>query len=137
VRKYSKSSNGKLEWEEAKDIALRIKKISRAVEMEWIDVSRIYCYRSKNSKSRAYARIWGFNRIWQLALKQPPAYIIEVLSEKYDKLSERKKDEILIHELAHIPKNFSGALIPHTRKGKGSFHDKLKKMIYVYYNSRK
>lgn len=100
--------------------------------LTWVNYDRVYCYRSNNSRARAYARIWGFNKVWQLALGEDPAYVIEVLSEKFDHLPQKRRDEILLHEIAHIPKNFSGALLPHTRRGKGSFHDKLKTMLSLY-----
>ncbi len=57
-------------------------------------------------------------RIWQKALRVKAHYIIEVLSEKFDKLDENNKNKILIHELMHIPKTFSGALLPHRGRGK-------------------
>lgn len=52
-------------------------------------------------------------KIFQDALDIPPAYVIEVLSKYYDKLSDDEKSRVLIHELLHIPKNFSGALLSH------------------------
>ena len=42
-----------------------------------------------------------------------PAYVIEVLAKYFDKLDQDKQKQVLIHELLHIPKNFSGALLPH------------------------
>ena len=33
---------------------------------------------------------------------EKPAYIIEVISEKFNKLPKRKQDDVLLHELAHI-----------------------------------
>ena len=102
------------------------------VDIEWVVTSRVYCFRSTGTTSRAIARIWGFNRVWQLALDEQPAYCLEVVSERFDKLDRKKKDEVLLHELAHIPKNFSGALVPHTRKRKGSFHDKLEGFLVAY-----
>lgn len=122
----------KLAWEKAPDVDQRLNYLVDKLELEWILKKRVFCFRSKRSSARAYARIWGFNQIWQLALSQEPAYVIEVLSEKYDRLSDRKKDSIIMHELAHIPKNFSGALVPHTRRKKGSFRDKLGQMEKAY-----
>lgn len=69
--------------------------------------------RSTGATSRARARIWSFPKIWQMALNQPAHYVIEVLSQHFDHLSEDDKTRVIIHELMHIPKNFSGALVPH------------------------
>lgn len=73
-------------------------------------------------------------RIWQETLGIPASYCIEVISEKFDPLPKHKQAEVLLHEIAHIPKNFSGALVPHSH-GKGSFHDKLKLFLSAYKKS--
>ena len=73
----------------------------------------IFCVRSRGAKTRAIARIYSFPQALQVALKTKPKYVIEVISEKFDKLSSENKDKVLIHELMHIPKTFSGALVPH------------------------
>jgi predicted metallopeptidase len=52
-------------------------------------------------------------KIWQGALNVPPSYIIEVISEIYDKMSPEDKERTLIHELMHIPGGFSGGFRPH------------------------
>ena len=127
-----KKTKGKIEWEKAPDIHLRIDHLIKVLNLTWANSEEIYCFRSTNTNNRAIARIWGFNKIWQIALNRKGAYCLEVISERFDKLSNSKKDEVLLHELAHIPKNFSGALLPHTKKGKGSFHDKLEGMIAAY-----
>ncbi|OGH25131.1 MAG: hypothetical protein A3B47_02215 [Candidatus Levybacteria bacterium RIFCSPLOWO2_01_FULL_39_24] len=85
----------------------------KVLDFSNIDPSRIFCFRTFGSKSRSYARIWAMPKIFQRALNIKPAYIIEVLSRYYDKLSPDEKKKVLIHELLHIPKNFSGALLPH------------------------
>ena len=120
----------KVDWESASDIKKRIKDIVKTSDFNWINTSYIFCMRSKNSSSRAYARIWGLSKVWQMALEVKPSYIIEVLSEKFDKLSKTEQNKILIHELAHIPKNFSGSLLPHIRRrGKRNFEDRVRILI--------
>lgn len=105
--------NAKLEWNDAKEIKQDIKEMLEKLDFPHIDSSRIFCFRTSGSKSRSYARIWAMPKIFQRALNIEPAYIIEVLSRYYDKLSSDEKKKVLIHELLHIPKNFSGALLPH------------------------
>ena len=125
-------ASNRVEWSKAPDIKKRILMLKRNLELDWLSMNRIYCFRSKNSKARAYARIWGLGRIWQMAMNLKPSYIIEVISEKYDKLDKKEKDKVLIHELVHIPKDFSGSLIPHYRKGGRNFKDKVKSLVAQY-----
>ena len=106
----------------APDIQNRIEKIIKTLELSHIDINRIKCMRSFKSKSNAYARIYAFPSVWKVALNMKPHYVIEVLSEKFDNLSEEEQDMTLIHELCHIPLSFSGALLSHKTKqfdGKG------------------
>jgi len=107
-----------MEWEEAKDIKKDIKEILRVLDLPYVKPSRIFCYRTQGSKSRSYARIWAFPKIFQRALSLEPAYVIEVLAKHYDKLGNDEKKLVLIHELLHIPKNFSGALVPHMTRSR-------------------
>ena len=124
-------------WQEDKKLKKQLKKTIKEAGVDWVKTSRVFTYRSQNAKTRAYARIWGLSRIWQKALKIEPSYILEVISEKFDKLSDFEKSKVLLHEIAHIPKNFSGALVPHTRRRKGSFRDKLKSLYEVYNSARR
>lgn len=107
-----------MEWVDATDIKRDITDIITHLDLPHINLERIYCYRTKGSKTRAYARTWSFPKIFQKALSVEPAYVIEVLSQHYDKLDDDKKKKVLIHELLHIPKNFSGALLPHHSRGR-------------------
>lgn len=123
----------KVDWTKAEDVQERVALLVEKLDLEWVDIERIYCFRSSTSKARAYARIWGLSKIWQLALGEKPAYAIEVLAQHFDHLPDRKKDEVLLHELTHIPKNFSGSLMPHTKvRGKRNFHDKVDQLIAMY-----
>ncbi|MCL4360683.1 metallopeptidase [Patescibacteria group bacterium] len=87
--------------------------ILRRVPFDYIDPAKLTFMRSYHATSRARARIWSFPKIWQLALVHPPHYVIEVLSEHFDRMSQDDKIRVIIHEFMHIPKNFSGALVPH------------------------
>lgn len=133
----SKKKYKKIDWQPAPDIKKRVDALASELQLSWVNTQGVFCYRSTKANTRAYARIWGLGKIWQLALNNAPAYVIEVISEKFDKLDHVEQDKILIHEIAHIPKTFSGALLPHTRKRKGSFHDKLRQLIVQYNRSNK
>lgn len=131
-QKKATKSTKSVEWELAPDIEERTNKLIKGLDLEWLSYGRIFYYRSINSKARAYARAWGLPRLWQRTLNVEPAYILEVISEHFDKLKTKEQDKILLHELTHIPKNFSGALVAHTRRKKGSFRDKLDTLIEKY-----
>lgn len=131
--KIKRNKKGSVEWEKAPDIDKRVTKLVTKLQLDWLKVSQIYCFRSRNSKSNAHARIWGLAKVWQKALNNKPSYIIEVLSEKFDNLNSENQDKVLLHELAHIPKNFSGSTLPHIRKrGKRNFNDRVNNLIAMY-----
>lgn len=117
-------------WEKAPDIGKRARTLIKILDLTYIKPKNLHYYRSYNSKAHARARIWGLQKLWQSVLKVEPQYIIEVISEKYDNLSIHNKDEILIHELMHIPKNFSGSLVPHYKKNKKrNFNNRVDKLF--------
>src|SRR5258706_13106645 len=107
-----------MDWQDAHDVKKDLKHVLRTLDLPHIDPEKIYCYRTTGSKVRAYARTWSFPKIFQRALDIQPAYVIEVLAKYYDKLSDDEKKKVLIHELLHIPKNFSGALLAHRGNGR-------------------
>lgn len=126
-RRKKKTSSAVL-WEKASDVEKDLKRLINLSKLPY-DIKNITSLRSYNSRARAYARIWGLSRVWQMSLNVPPHYIIEILSEKFDELSKERKDEVLLHELAHIPSNFSGSLLPHIRRGKRNFKSKVDRLI--------
>ncbi len=85
--------------------------------------------RGIGSSARAFARIWSLPRPWQLALKVAPQYVIEVIAGHFDRLSASDQDRTLIHELMHIPKTFSGALVSH----RGRSHRIDRRTVEVLY----
>jgi predicted metallopeptidase len=108
----------KVVWDLAPDIKKRVSWLVRRRKLHYINPKRIIAFRSFGSQSRAVARIWSLPRIWQKALNVYPHYCLEVISERFDKLSLDRQEKVLLHELAHIPGNFSGALLNHGRMRK-------------------
>jgi predicted metallopeptidase len=98
----------------APDLEVTVSEIVGCVGLTHVDLSRVVVLRSRGSRaSRTLARIHGLPRIWQLALGLKPRYIIEVISEQFDRLSQEEKEKTLIHELLHIPKGFGGGFKHH------------------------
>jgi predicted metallopeptidase len=109
-----KDVNLTLDYVEAPDVKKLADEIADSLDLFHIVPQFLHCYRSKGSESkRTIARIHGLGKVWQEALGRPPTYVIEVISERYDKLSDEEKEKTLIHELLHIPKGFSGGFRPH------------------------
>ena len=124
-----------MEWNEADDVRNDLEHVLGVIDLPHIDMSRIFCYRTTGSKVRAYARTWAFPKIFQSALKVKPAYVIEVLTNHYDKLGQDEQKKVLIHELLHIPKNFSGALLPHRTRSR-NLHSLANQLFKEYKKKR-
>lgn len=125
-----------MKWIEDKLLAKKLHSIVKKTKLTNINLSQIILYRSFGSSSRAWARIWGLPKVWQQALKVKPHYIIEVISERFDKLSSEEQTKTLIHELLHIPKKFSGGLVPHRGRRHYNIDRRVVDKIYDYYHSR-
>ncbi len=107
-----------MEIQEAPELKSEINRICKILGFDYIKPESIFIFKSRGSKTKAIARIWSLPKIWQKALKIKPYYCLEVISEKFEKLSLEEKQKVLIHELLHIPKNFSGALLSHNHNGR-------------------
>lgn len=127
--------SSKLQWERADDIKKQAKEILQVLDFSHINPSRIHFFRTNGSKSRSYARIWTMPKIFQKVLNIEPVYVIEVLSKYFDKLDSDQQKKVLIHEFLHIPKNFSGALIPH--KGRNRNLAKMVNILFEQYKKSK
>jgi predicted metallopeptidase len=102
-----------MHWETASDISRRVTFLIHELQLSYIKPGQIFCFRGFGSSGRATARIWSLPTIWQLALNIDPHYCLEVIADKFDRLSLPEQEKVLIHELMHIPKTFSGSLVPH------------------------
>lgn len=108
---------------ELKEIA---EEIVRTIGWKHIDLDHVGFLRSFGSKSRGtIARCHSLGKAMQIGMgRKKSFYLIEVISRRFDKLSEREKIETLIHELMHIPKTFGGGFVHHDR-----VHDRAVKQI--------
>ncbi|UCD20960.1 MAG: metallopeptidase [archaeon] len=110
-----------IKYHEAEDIKEKVRKIVDVLGMNHIQLHRIFCIRSKRSSSRnIIARCHALPKILQQVLEIEPAYVIEILSEKFDKMSEEEQIKTLIHEVLHIPKTFGGGFRHHNYVRKGT-----------------
>lgn len=130
-----KVKSQKLEWEDAPDIKEQAEQILKVLDFPYIKPSRVHFFRTNGSKSRSYARIWTMPKIFQKVLNIEPVYVIEVISKYFDRLNSDQQKKVLIHEFLHIPKNFSGALIPH--KGRNRNLAKTANALFEQYKNTK
>jgi predicted metallopeptidase len=122
-----------ISYQKAPDVESLATSIIRGLSLSYIDQERLHFYRSKGSKARrVQARIHGMGRIWFDALGMRPHYIIEVISEEFDRLDQVEKERVIIHELMHIPAGFSGGFVPH----KGRINRRSVEKMHKEYSGR-
>jgi predicted metallopeptidase len=108
-----KKRGGKLKYILAEDLQKKMEEIIFVLGMNYIDVSRVKCFRSLGSSSyRTIARCHALGKLMQEAMGTGAWYAIEFL-ERFEKLSEKEKEKVIIHELMHIPKTFGGGFRHH------------------------
>ncbi len=91
-----------------------VKEIGSRVGLVYLDYTRIKCVRSYETRSRSVAaRVHAGSRALWAGLGLRPCYVIEFVSEVFDRLSSEDKVEVILHELLHIPKTMGGGLIRH------------------------
>ena len=98
--------------------ALRL--LARELGLTHIDGDRVYGAVSRGSRSTAYARIWGLpSPFVRLGLCRP-SYVVELVYENARGLGCEELLAVLVHELLHIPRSFSGGLRSHGEWSKWS-----------------
>jgi predicted metallopeptidase len=103
-----------IQYDDAPDVRESVCNIVSNADFSHVILENLSCIRSRGTSSRrVIARCYALPRIMQKALNIKPQYIIEVISERFDKLSDDEKTKTLIHELMHIPKSFGGGFIHH------------------------
>jgi predicted metallopeptidase len=102
-----------MRWELCRTTHRRLQRIVGALGFTHVNPDRVFCVRGYGSTSEAWARIWGLPALWQQVLGIGPAYVVEIIEPEFSRLPQDEQDRILIHELLHIPRTFSGAIRPH------------------------
>lgn len=107
-----------MKYQLAPEIKKQIEILVDRLGFSHVKPQNVHCIRSLDAKTRAIARIWGMSRLFKEVAGIEAHYIIEVNAKRFDKMNDRDKMKTLIHELMHIPKTFSGALLSH----RGKYH---------------
>ena len=121
-----------MKYSPAPEIKKTLLQLINQLELKHIKKNNIHCIRSFDTKTKAVARIWGMAKLFKEVVGIEPHYIIEVNAKRFDKLPEREKIKTLIHELMHIPKTFSGALLSHRGKGRQINDQQIERILKDY-----
>ena len=122
----------KMKYEFAEDIQKIAEEISKML-FPHIDLANVRCYRSWGTSSRGtIARCHALNKIMQKAIGIKAVYVLEFLSERFERLDNEEKIKVIIHELMHIPKSFGGGFIHHN-----FVTDRIVNRVYQEYKHRK
>lgn len=107
-----------MRYEQAPDLRERTIKIINKMGWKHIDIDNLGFLRSFGSSSRGtIARCHALGKAMQMAMgRNTGFYLIEFISERFDKMPYEEQTKVIIHELMHIPKTFGGGFI---------FHDKV------------
>jgi predicted metallopeptidase len=103
-----------MKYEKAQDIQAKFEDIVLKLGLSHIKVEDVVCIRSFGSSSRGtIARCHALSKPLQLGLGRKGFYLLEFISERFDKMPEQEKIKVVIHELMHIPKCFGGGFKHH------------------------
>lgn len=114
----------------APDIEKFAKEIVYLLDWKHIKLEHVGFLRSTGSTARGtIARCHALGKAMQLAMQRDTSfYLVEVISERFDKLPREEQIEVMVHELMHIPKTFGGGFVHHDRVS-----DKAVKNVYNEY----
>jgi predicted metallopeptidase len=123
-----------IKYFQADDIKARALDVVQTLNWSHIDFNHLGFLRSHGSSApRTIARCHALGKAMQMAMGRTKGfYLIEVISEKFDRLSQDEQTKTIIHELLHIPKTFGGGFIHHDM-----VHEKNVRTVFDYYNSLK
>jgi predicted metallopeptidase len=123
-----------IKYHQAPDIKKLAEEIVNKLNWNHIILEHVAFIRSTGSKARrTLARCHALGKAMQIGMNRTKGfYLIEVISEKFDKLPTNERTKIIIHELMHIPKSFGGGFIHHNK-----VHEKSVEHIFNHYTKLK
>ena len=123
-----------IKYYDAPDVQEIAEELIKELGWDHISLDNISFIRSRGSSSRyTMARCHALGKAMQIGMKRKKGfYLVEVISEKYDKLSEIDKIKTIIHELMHVPKSFGGGFVHHNH-----VHEKNVENAYNHFCSLK
>jgi len=102
-----------MKYEFAPDLQIKAEEISRLL-FPHVKIERVRCFRSYGTSSRGtIARCHALGKLMQKAIGIKAVYALEFLNERFEKLGEKEKLKVIIHELMHIPNSFGGGFKHH------------------------
>lgn len=107
-----------------------VRELISRLGLDYIKPSNIVVVRNLDSKSSAYARIYALPRPIMVGFDLEPLYAIEIIQQRFKALDCETKIRVLVHELLHIPRSFSGGLLPHRSNVFSKIDDLVKSLKY-------
>lgn len=123
-----------IKYYKAPDIQEIAEKVVVRLGWNWVLLEHVAFLRSTGSKSRRIiARCHALGKAMQIGMgRKKGFYLVEVISERFDKLPEDEQLKVIIHELMHIPKSFGGGFIHHDK-----VHEASVDKVYKNYRNLK
>ena len=111
-----------IKYHQAPDIQTIAEDIVDKLQWNHVLLEHVAFIRSTGSAARrTIARCHALGKAMQIGMQRKKGfYLIEVISEKFDRLPEHERTKVIIHELMHIPKSFGGGFIHHNKVHEGS-----------------
>lgn len=121
-----------MKYEKAEDLKKQAQCVVDKMRWNHIDLNNVGFLRSFGSSSRGtIARCHAMGKAMQLALDRKGFYLLEFISERFDKMSKEDQIRVMIHELMHIPKTFGGGFIHHNK-----VNDRTVEQIYIEFKKK-
>ena len=103
-----------MKYEFSQELQEKANEIMKSLNLSHIQEENIACIKSYGTSTRrTIARCHALGKIMQKALGRKAFYVLEFISERFDRMNEKDKIKTIIHELMHIPKSFGGGFKHH------------------------